>query len=240
VGEASDGATDLAAMSAYLRALAEPNRLELLRKLQVPRALEEIELHPTRRDRARRPDRPLSRQGVERHVRALQGMGLVQARRAERDGREVQEYVVNHARLFVVVDELRRLSLLRALGAAAADTVARDEVLELAPALPPGPALVLVWGANEGAVYPLRGAGPWPVGREKGLAVSLPHDPFTSKRNAVLRRAASGFAVESLPSTRNGTRVNWVPVPEGQRVPIAPGDTLGVGRSLLLFRGSGP
>lgn len=228
-------------LTAYLRALAVPNRVELLRKLQVPRTIGEIELRPARHLQARSPDRRLAWQTVESHVKKLQELGLVHARASQRGGRSVKEYVVNHARLFLIVEELRLLGLLRPAPGVGLDTQTGTGPLgpsleAQAPPLPEGPALVLPAGPLEGTAFPLRGQGPWVIGRAPGLAVSLPYDPFVSAENSEVRRGPSGFVIRDLPGSHNGTRVNWRRLAAGEEVLLCPGDAVGVGRSVLVFR----
>lgn len=227
---------DYEELALYLRTLGVPNRLELLRRLQIPHATADIRLAPARKSRDRDPDRSLSRHAIEVHLAKMEELGLVQARTTTREGRDVVEYSSNSARLFVVVDELRRVSLLR--GQPGAHTAAGDEddATVAPPLLPPGPSLVLVNGPLEGAVFPLEGKGPWVVGRERGLDVALAHDPFVSKENTVLARDASGFLATDAPDSRNGTRINWRELPAGGSARLRSADVLGVGRSLLVFR----
>lgn len=228
---------DFPKLRLYLRVLGVPNRLELLRKLQVPHTLGEIILPPGRREKLRSPDRPISRQAVEGHLRKLEELGIVASRQGEQHGRAVTEYLVNHGRLFVVADELRRLSLIRPAIAGMTVTSMRGAPTSGPSPLPEGPALVLANGPLEGTIFPLEGLGPWMVGREKGLAVPLPYDPFISKENARVSREGSAFFVQALPGARNGTRVNWRLLAEGETVRLKPGDAIGVGRSLLFLRG---
>ena len=232
-------APDYAELSRYLRVLSEPNRLALLRKLQFPHALADIDLQPSRPGTALSATRALSRQAVHEHLGKLRDLGLVQARSAERDGRGVTEYVVNHARLFVLLEELRRLSLIRAAReeASQATVAGRPETPADAP-MPKGRALVLASGPFEGSSYPLEGAGPWLIGRDDDLAVALTYDPFVSKHNTRLALQGGTLLAHDLPGNRNGTRVNWRPLPPGGSAPLAAGDMLGVGRSLLVVRGA--
>lgn len=230
---------NLARLSAHLRALGVANRLDLLSKLQLPRTLSEIQLQPTRRDASRSPERALSRRAVEGHVEKLQELGLVRARSSARGGRPVTEYLVNRGALFLLVDEFRRLSLAPGVPVpqAMAETTASDSALTPGARRALGPALVLVGGPIEGTAFPLSGEGPWVVGREKGVAVSLPYDPFVSKHNSRVWREEGRFFVQSLPGARNGTRLNWGLLRGEERSEVAPGDVLGVGRSLLVFQG---
>lgn len=230
---------DFAQLSLYLRILGVPNRLELLQKLQVPKSVWEIGLTAARASRRHNPDRKISRQAVEGHLRKLEALKLVNSNSSERDGRPVTEYVVNHARLFVLLDELRRLAAIRA-------TTNTPHVTEAkyAPtmtggdsAMPEGPALVLANGPLEGAVFPLADEGPWTIGRDKGLDVTLSYDPFISRKNTRIHAGREAWIVECLPGTRNGTKVNWRRLDDGARAPIEAGDALVVGRSLLFVRG---
>lgn len=239
MGAALPGAIDYPRLSAHMRILGVANRLELLRALQVPKTVAEIQLHPFRQDPGRNPARGLSRQAVEMHLQKVQALGLVQARKAVREGRSVLEYSLNLPRLFVFADEVRRLSLLGTSPAGLVETRPQADAPE--PAVPPppqGPAFVLVRGPLEGTAFALRGAGPWTVGRERGLAVALTHDPFVSKENARVWRDGRAFLVQNVPASRNGTRLNWRLLADGEAAELAPGDAVGVGRSLLLFRGA--
>lgn len=240
---ASLGSTvDYARLSAYLRVLGVANRLRLLRTLQVPRTVAELRVRPARRDAGRSPERPLTRQAVELHLQKLRRLGLVQAEHSRREGRTVLEYTVNVARLFAVADELRRASLLATAPAGALETQGREPTEPADPSpgpLPAGPALVVVRGPEEGVAFPLRGPGPWMLGRARGLAVTLPYDPFVSKENTRVWRGGPRFLVATVAGSRNGTRLNWRPLAEGEAAPLEPGDTLGVGRSMLVFRGPG-
>lgn len=203
----------------------------------MPRTAREIDLSPTRQDAGRNPERNLSRQAVEGHLEQLEEIGFVHARPGKREGREVLEYVLNQARLFVVVDELRRISLMRSALGDAQETAAGPGPHEGRVALPPGPALVLANGPFEGKVFALEGPGPWAIGREKEVDVSLAYDPFVSRENSRIHKAREGIVIEAMASTRNGTRVNWIALGDGERRLLAPGDAIGVGRSLLFLRG---
>lgn len=224
----------------YLRALAVPNRLQLLRQLQLPRAVSEIVLAPARKARDLNEERNLSRQTIEGHLETLEALGLVQGRSSVRDGRTVTEYVVSHARLFLVVEELRRLSLIRSVemhDTAGADH--RPDATGAAPmpaAMPQGAALVLAGGPLEGSAFPLAGDGPWTIGREKGHAVTLAYDPFVSKANTLVWREKGGLFARTMEGARNGTRVNWRALAPDETARLRAGDALGVGRTILLVR----
>lgn len=226
-----------AELSRYLAALALPNRLALLRKLQMPHALAEIELPAVRPREEFAPDRTLSRQAVHEHLAKLVEVGLVTTRSREREGRATIEYVVNQARLFIVTDELRRLSLIRSVRGASDATAAAARGDGPDVELPRGPALVLAGGPLEGRAFALEGAGPWIVGRDAACDVPLAFDPFVSKHNARVLRERGAWSFEAAADARNPTLVNWRPVPAGARAPIEAGDLVSVGRTLLVVRG---
>jgi hypothetical protein len=228
---------DFRQLSHQMSILGVLNRLELLQKLQLPRTVAEISLAPARKARDNRPERSISKQALESHLKKLVALGFVNTRNAEREGRAVTEYVVNQARLFVFLDELRRIALIRPVQdpAGTATRAAKPP-----PGPDPhqlGPCLVLANGPFEGRMFPLKGDGPWTIGRDKNLAVSLAYDPFVSKENSLIRSVPDGFEIQPLPRARNGTSVNWRPLGAAKSVPLRPGDAIGVGRSLLFLRG---
>lgn len=238
------GEIDFERLGRYCRILGVATRLQLLQKLQRPHAVADIRLAPFRMDRTRAPDRPLSRQAVETHLHKLEEIGFVRSRLVQREGRETNEYMVNQPRLFTLVDEMRRLSLMRP-AADAGLTAGRSHALtaqatSLAPsrrAIPSGPCLVLVSGPLEGRSFPLEGDGPWLVGRAEAAAVSLEYDPFVSGRNAEVWTEGKKWFLHDLPGSRNGTMVNWRLLDEGEHTQLLPGDTVAFGRSLLVVRG---
>lgn len=236
------GEIDHEKLGAYLRALSVPTRILLLEQLRWPRTASEIELPAFRKDRGMRPDRPLSRQAVEGHLEKLREVGLVRTRARQRDGQRVKEYLVNASRLFVVVDELRRLSRIRPPPGAregwsrSVEGTVSGEGDERPVELPSGPALVHVTGPDEGTSIALEGKGPWIIGRDPEVAVPVTHDPFVSARNSEVARVGDRHVLRDLPSSSNGTTLNWRLVSPNERAPLAPGDTIGVGRTLLVLR----
>lgn len=236
------GPIDHERLGEHFRALSVPTRILLLTKLQLPRTPSEIELPPFRRDAGLRDDRALSRQAVQEHLDRLVEVGLVQARAARREGQAAREYFVDEARLFTLVDEVRRLALLRSpVGTGgdtrkAADTADGEEHAE-PPPLPAGPSIVLVSGPHEGRAFALAGEGPWTIGRARECSVPLEYDPFVSAHNSEIRRSGARFTLHALPDSRNGTAHNWRMLAPDAPATLAPGDTVGVGRSLLVVRG---
>lgn len=226
-----------AALADTLSALSYPSRIALLRLLQRPRTMTEIELRPGGAGAGElSPDRPISRQAVRDHVRQLVERGLAMPRRASRSFGETTEYVVNPQRLFVVSEELRALARLRPEVEVENATI--EDVRPLA-ATGERPRLLVVGGVEVGRSFPLKGSAgaQWLIGRRPDAAVPVEHDPFASAENTLVRCAEEGFTVEDLPSSRNGTFVNFERLPAGGRASLAHGDVLGVGRSLFVFHG---
>lgn len=219
-------------LAGYLNALANPRRLELLDRLRVPRTIGEIDLRPSRGE----ADRPISRTAVERHMMLLKAIGVVGNRPGVRDGRQVEEYVLQHQRLFQVVEELRGLTQLRPRTLLELETTVSDAPPTLRVPLK-GPRVLLLSGPFEGRAHTLEGDGPWQIGRAATSQIPLDYDPYVSSEHAMLHRLPDGgYEVEDLKSNRNGTLLNWGQVPRGRRAPLESGDVLRVGRSNLLFR----
>ncbi len=195
-----------------------PSRIQLLRKLQVPHALRDIELGPVRPRSGLDPDRHLAVQTVHEHLQKLRDTGLVDAKPVVRDGQALTEFVVNRARLFLVMEEMRQLTLLRPVG------MTGDEATAIAgastrgsPHVPEGSALAVVRGPEEGRIIPLSGEGPWIVGRAPGTQVSLPHDPHASRHNARVRLVRDRHVVEDMEGSLNGVQVNWRTLAPGEQ-----------------------
>lgn len=226
---------DVERLSVYLKALAHPNRLELLRMLRVPMAAGEVHLRPRRRDDALSQERAISRQAVLQHLESLEEVGVVD-RLPEEPG-VGQRRVVNQARLFALIEDLRALTMLRPAVRVDVDaTLARMD--EPHAAWPPGPKLVLVAGPWEGHVFPLQPPGPWTVGRSRSQRVSLAYDPYVSAEHARLVAEGGGAALEQLPGARNPCLVNYAPLAKGARRRLRSGDVVGVGRSVLVYQES--
>lgn len=231
---------DIARLAEYLKALGNPNRLELLYALRTPRSVGDIELHPEAVREGENPERAISHQAVRDHLAKLRAIGVVAVQRSERNGNIVDEYVLNHPKLFAIVEELRLLGELRAPEPAAPlATIAAER--EPAPTRDTGPRFVLVRGQGEGRVFPLRketlGADRgWIIGRKRGLAVSLDYDPFVSGENAEVLLNGAGFTLMDLRTSRNGTLHNFKAMDRGGSAPLRDGDIVGVGRTNLVFR----
>ncbi|HEX2022902.1 MAG TPA: FHA domain-containing protein [Candidatus Thermoplasmatota archaeon] len=220
-------------LAAALDAVSNPLRLAILRQLRAPRSLTEIELRADGEDPDAPSPRLLARQTVKAHVDRLVAAGLVDAKEGERLGRATLEYVVNHAMIFAYAEEFRDLARLRPAVDPSLDTLGGG--LAAAPARPRGPALVMVKGLEEGRAFPLAGGDRWTIGRAATCEVCLHFDPYASAENAVVARDGGRFTLADLPGSRNGTRLNFQDL-GASPAPLATGDLVGVGRTLLLFR----
>lgn len=238
---AASTSVDVGKLEEYLKILAYANRLELLSLLRTPRTLEEIRLTPGPSQARDRPQRPISRQAVQSHLNRLVEAGLVRVGSAGRAGRKaVHEYVVDHARLFAVVEELGKLSALESLVPLDPYVTeglpeARDRTWE------EGAKLVLVHGVREGTAFPLRqgelkGERGWVIGRAPRAHVRLEYDPYVSLENAEVLPAGNAFKLLDLRTSKNGTFLNWGRLPVGGESALRSGDIIGIGRSLLVFR----
>lgn len=231
---------EFARLADYLKALGNPNRLELLHALRAPRSVREIELRPESVRQGENPERAISHQAVRDHLAKLRAIGVLRVDRVEREGGIVDEYVLDHQKLFAIVEELRMLGELRAEQEPLAQpTIGASPAAAVVPEK--GPRFVLVRGQGEGRVYALRkenltaGRG-WLIGRKLGLAVSLDYDPFCSGENAEVMLSGAGFRIHDIRSSRNGTLVNFEPVPAGGSAALQNGDVVSIGRTHLVFR----
>lgn len=226
------GELDSAHLAAIMRALANPIRIDLLKSLRTAHTLGEIRLETRRRD-ATRQHRPMNRVTARQHLNRLLELGMVRTVRKVRDGRSLDHYIVNQGQIFVLVEELRQLVLIRP----------EEQVLDgtipgptSGPLRPTGPKLALVNGPGERRVYHLGGQpGPWRIGRHADCAIQLDYDPYVSMGHAEVTRQGKAFTLRDLAS-RNQTTVNWEGLPQGGSCPLVHGDLIGVGRSLLVFR----
>lgn len=221
-------APDLDRIAGWLRPLASPVRLRLLRFLTRPHYQEEIAAALG-----------LSRQATRKHLDKLVRIGVLERRSGVRGAGPVTEYVINPQALFLIHDEFEKLGSFRPDG--------RDDAL--ARTLPgsgsgrpaaakaaPGPCLFVVRGFGTGTRLDL---GPeegrvWLVGRDPRCEIALTHDPYASNRQAELVQDGGRFVLTDLRST-NGTEHNWAPLARGARVTLRHGDIIGIGRTLLLF-----
>lgn len=221
---------DIERLSQYLKTLANPNRLELLWILRIPTAVPDIHLTPKRRDENLSPARAISRQSVLEHVESLEEVGLVD--RLPEEGVKARR-VINQARLFAIIEDLRALTAIRPSVRVDVDATLASAT-PAASLWPEGPRLVLASGPWEGRAFALEGAGPWHVGRSRQREISLAYDPFVSAEHATLHLEGGGYVLEPAAGVRNPLRVNLAPLHPGERRRLRAGDLVHVGRSLLV------
>lgn len=221
--------TDIRRLTMYFEALASPVRLQLLLALREPKAAAEIRLEAGAHHADLRADRPLNRTTIIHHIEILEEVGLVE--RIEPDGK----YVVSQQVLFSILDELGQLSRIRS-------TVELD-VGVTRPASAPkpsegvrGPRLLVVGGPREGAAFALSGNGPWIVGRDRDVEVSLDHDPHVSRRHVIVHRAGMSHSIEPVTDATNPTLLDLKPIAIGARTPLPSGAVLAIGASRLVFQ----
>lgn len=215
-----------------IRALSNPNRLALLRALQSPRSLAELELPPSRGDAWGSGERSITRQAVRRHVQELMELGVVIE--APATGDRVTRYLVSHARLFGVVEQLRQIATVRPTVQVEDETVGIRGHSSMT--VPEGPHLALVRGVEEGRAFRLSGAGSWTLGRASSCAICIDYDPYVSGEHARVIQKGDVFFLADLAANKNGTLLNWTPMTRGGVAPLKAGDVIGVGMSLLVFR----
>jgi DNA-binding transcriptional ArsR family regulator len=222
-------------LASFLKVLANPARLEILRRLHVPRTLQEILVSPHRAEQGSRPTRPMSQVAVRKHLLQLVEIGVVQGVRAPRLGRPLAQYQLSRPQLFALSEEF--LAMVRLEGADALDGTLLGPPGR-AQGRPPGPHLALVRGMQEGRCFPLGEVEGrvWRIGRAPGSEVCLEYDGYLSQANSRIAFRGGRFVLEDVAGNRNGTRLNWDALPRGGERELEPGDVVGVGRSLLLFR----
>ncbi|PSG96207.1 hypothetical protein BRD56_11810 [Thermoplasmatales archaeon SW_10_69_26] len=222
----------LVRLAENLDPLANPTRLRLLALLRDPQTLTEIELRKPEAER----QKPLARQTVKSHLVKLMDAGAVVSRQAQREYGETTEYMLNNQRVFAMAEELRDLARLTPAEDPSQGTVQGDPVLGEIEA--EGPHLVLVKGVPEGRVFALDPAerDRWVLGRNRGLSVSLPSDPFVSAENALVETGPDGHRIRDLPDSRNGTIVNGCQLSADEEHELEPGDVIQAGKSTLIFR----
>lgn len=207
-------------------------RLALLRALRVPRALHEIEVEGARPDAGG----VLSRQSVRAHLERLIEAELVLPLHGERSYGQTTEFLVNHARIYALGEDLKSLSRYRAAVEAPIPT---SPLTASASLRGDGPRLVLVKGLDEGRSFALEAPSgaptSWVVGRRRGVEISLDFDPFVSGENAVVESREGRHTVTDIPGSRNGTWLNFERLAPSEGRGLRHGDIIGVGRSALVY-----
>lgn len=230
----SDAADEerLAGLAERLKPLANPTRLRLLAVLRNPQTLTEIEVSKPEGDR----EKTLARQTVKSHLVRLMDAGAVVSRETQREYGETTEYMLNNQQVFALAEELRDLARLTPSEDPSQGTVRGEPVLGDLEA--EGPHLVLVKGVPEGRVFSLDPGRDerWVLGRNRGLSVPLPSDPFVSAENAVVEHDGEAHRIRDLPRSRNGTVVNGQRLDADEDRELEAGDVVQVGKSTLIFR----
>jgi DNA-binding NtrC family response regulator len=94
--------------------------------------------------------------------------------------------------------------------------------------------LLAFWDGGTSAVE-LREGATFVIGRSQSCDLQIDH-ASVSRRHAAWR-CGPPDAVEDFGSA-NGTRLNGRRIPSGRRVPVEPGDTIEIGRAMLVVQGS--
>lgn len=217
---------DFAALARDLRPLSYEKRLELLHFLTRPHYLEEIATHLK-----------MARQAAQKHIDQLLDIGVIKKQPGQRPSGPVVEYVVVPQRLFSLSEEFGKLGVLKPLGGE--EALSRTQVVTKAPKAQTtalGPALVCVHGMKVGTFFRLGGTpGPWTIGRDADRSISIDYDPFVSNRHAEVHLRNGQYVLVDTFST-NGSFLNWERLSRGGEASLNPGDVVGVGKSLLVFR----
>lgn len=214
---------DVESLAEALEPLASETRLRLLAYLTEPHYLEEIASFLE-----------MSREGARKHVNRLLDIGAVQKKQGERETGPVVEYIVVPQVLFALSEDFAKLGALQPDDAHLTRTQVTGEVGE--GEHPRGPALVLVHGLHRGRVHRLAAPGdPWRIGRGSELEVPLEYDPFVSQHHAEVSLEDGEHVLADAYST-NGTYLNWEQLDRGGQRVLQPGDVIGIGKSLLVYR----
>ncbi|MHB8584809.1 MAG: FHA domain-containing protein [Thermoplasmatota archaeon] len=215
-------------LAGRLRALAHPNRLRILRLLTQPHHLEEIA-----------SALGLARQSVQDHLDPLVAAGLVERVAGRGQRGPVVDYVIVIPRLFGLYEEIG--NAFGVVGRELTESIharlrtERVDASRTSNLRTDVPRLTIVHGMRIGETTLIEGAGPWTIGRDVGMTLTLEYDPFVSTRHAEIRRQGGGFEVVDALSS-NGTFLDWLPLPRGGAAPLRNGSLLRIGKSLLLFR----
>jgi|WetSurSiteA1Bulk_404760.scaffolds.fasta_scaffold109276_2 pSer/pThr/pTyr-binding forkhead associated (FHA) protein len=73
------------------------------------------------------------------------------------------------------------------------------------------------------------------IGRDEGCEICLADDPLVSRRHALIEKEGEHYYVMDKGST-NGTYLNGNPIPKCERVLVASGDVITVGKTSLVIQ----
>lgn len=214
---------DFGTLAKDLAAVADPARLEMLKLLVKPQRVEEIASRV-------RLDPALA----QKHLDVLVGAGLVRRELRPLPGTTpIVVYQAQAQRVFALAEDVQKLGR-----AEESDDLGKTQaVLKVsrAGALLSGPTLVVTHGLKLGSAFRLQGNGPWTLGRDAGAFVVVDYDPFASTKHAeIVLKGGSHVLVDA--ASRNGTFLNWEKLARGGEKALAPGDVIGVGKTLLVYR----
>ncbi len=217
------GSEAIPQLVAEMQALASPIRFALVERLQRPAFLPDLA-----------KEFGVTRQAMDRHLRALMTLGLVEAEASRRRALPATKYHTHAAGLFAFKQRVRALAISTDPASLRKVPTARIEgTKDISGGR--GPYLLMVDGDLPGRCFPLLGTKQWTIGRGPASDVVLAYDPYASTRHCSLRREAGTWTIMDLHSM-NGTRVNFQPIPPGSAQPLATGDLLMVGRTILALR----
>lgn len=202
------------------RALSNVNRLRLVHELHQPRGYSDVELPPSRDPPSNEPQRSISRQAVREHVQRLADVGILKDASDEKEGTR-RQFEVDRARLFNLMQKARQL-------------IRHDPAPSDAGRWPRDPHLVLTRGLDEGKTYQLE-EGSNVIGRDPTAEIQLGYDLAVRGEHARLDHRSGAFYARDVTDGEVGTDLNWEPL-ASEPVQLVPGDVLGVGESLLVYR----
>lgn len=211
------------ALAAQLSVIASPIRLALLDRLATPAFAPELE-----------QDFGTTRQGLKRHLDQLVEAGLVETRPSKRGIFPAAAYVASATGVFALKEAVAALATPPVPGHASVTLSAPDRSTREGVE-PDGWKLLVVHGQRRGSWFSLELGRPFILGRDESVDVPLSWDPFASGRHALMMGGPAGWKVRDLGS-RNGTLIDFRPLPPGGEGVVRAGSILGIGRSLLLLR----
>lgn len=247
-GQVIKESIDIEALAEDLQALANPNRLALIRLLERPRYGEEI---------AQSLD--MTRQSALKHIQRLEDRGFVRALHGRRKTGPVIEYQTVPARLFAVTMGIQEISKVKPSGG---PQIRREEktmsglsqeepLTEQVGAAKNGDAapfakkpvdssstvqLLFVTGPWAGRKIKLEGDRErWTLGRGDDRDIKIDHDPYVSNEHCEIQTGRNGFDVVDTYSA-NGTRLNYTNIPKGNRAPLRQGDVVTLGHTSVVFQ----
>jgi DNA-binding transcriptional ArsR family regulator len=215
-----------------LKAIASPSRLQLLAQLKQPSTVSEIRLE-TAGDEGR--DAKMTAQGVRHHLAKLRSAGFVESRSVDNEGQRVNEYLARTDQLYELAEAIR------AMPTAPGGSI---EDLGAPPTWDPPamiPSLTVVHGEEIGRSFALAGEPSfehrgWVIGQGPNVDVPLAWDALVDDQAGEIEREGGEFRLIDLRSASRRLSLNGEELERGASRPIADGDLVGVGRSLLCFR----